>query len=152
MARSKQTSQKGDREKKRKQKQKEKDEKRAMRKANSSKGKGFDSMIAYVDHNGHLSDTPPDPDKKVVVKAEDILLGARSFENNTVYEVKTGRIAIFNRDRNFGFIKDSISHEKIFFHISGCNYEVNEGDLVSYDIVFGPKGPNAANIDKHIVV
>jgi cold shock CspA family protein len=148
MAKSKQTFQKNEKEKKKKQKQKEKEEKRAQRKAESAKGKGFDSMIAYVDHNGQLSNTPPDPNKKVEIKAEDILLGARSFENNDTDRVKTGRIAIFNSDRNFGFIKDDISHEKIFFHISSCNYDVKEGDMVSYEVAYGAKGPNAVNIDK----
>jgi cold shock CspA family protein len=148
MAKSKQSFQKSEKEKKKRQKQKEKEEKREHRKANSNKGKGIESMMAYVDHNGQLSSTPPDPKKKIEVKAEDILLGARSFETDMTQEVKTGRIAIYNNDRKFGFIKDSISMEKIFFHVSGCNYDVSEGDLVTYEIIHGPKGLNAVNIDK----
>lgn len=148
MAKSKQSFQKSEKEKKKRLKQKEKEEKREQRKANSNKGKGLESMMAYVDHNGRLTDTPPDPNKKIEVNADDILLGARSFESNNKLEIKTGRVAIYNNDRKFGFIKDSISLEKIFFHISGCNYEVSEGDSVSYEVIHGPKGLNAVNIEK----
>ncbi|MGZ3864577.1 MAG: cold shock domain-containing protein [Bacteroidia bacterium] len=148
MAKSKQTSQKSDREKKKKQKQKEKEEKRELRKQNSNKGKGLESMMAYVDHNGKLSDTPPDPKLKVEIKAEDILLGARSFAREETDFIKTGRISIFNADRGFGFIKDSGSQEKIFFHISDVNYEVQEGDDVTYETVRGPRGLSAVNVTK----
>jgi len=148
MAKSKQTFQKSEKEKKKKLKQKEKEEKRTARKANSNKGKGLESMMAYVDHNGQLSDTPPDPKLRVEIKAEDILLGARTFSKETSTDIKTGRVAIYNTDRKFGFIKDSISQEKIFFHISGANFDIQEGDSVSYELTFGVKGPNAVNIIK----
>lgn len=148
MAKSKQTSQKADREKKKRLKQQEKEEKRELRKSNSNKGKGFDSMIAYMDHNGQLTDTPPDPKLKVEVKLEDIMVGPRSFIKERESDVKSGRVAIFNSDRNFGFIKDSLSQQKIFFHTSETHFEVQEGDLVTYEIVHGFKGLNAVNINK----
>lgn len=149
MAKPKQTSQKSEREKKKKIKQREKEEKRIQRKATSNKGKGFEEMLAYMDHNGQISSTPPDPKLKVEVKLEDIQMGARSFIVDRGTEIKTGRIAIFNSERNFGFIKDSLSQEKIFFHISDTNYQVNEGDLISYELKSGPKGFSAGNISKH---
>ena len=34
--------------------------KKQERKTNNNKGKGFESMIAYVDTNGNLSSTPPE--------------------------------------------------------------------------------------------
>lgn len=34
--------------------------KKQERKTNNNKGKGFESMIAYVDTNGNLSPTPPE--------------------------------------------------------------------------------------------
>ena len=40
-------------------KQKEKDQKKADRKLHNNKGKGFDSMLIYVDENGHFTDTKP---------------------------------------------------------------------------------------------
>lgn len=41
-------------------KQKEKAQKKQERKMSNNKGKGFDSMIAYVDQDGNLSATPPE--------------------------------------------------------------------------------------------
>ncbi|MCW4468744.1 hypothetical protein OGH69_07210 [Flavobacterium sp. MFBS3-15] len=41
-------------------KKKFKASKKLERKTNNNKGKGFESMIAYVDQNGHLTSTPPD--------------------------------------------------------------------------------------------
>lgn len=148
MAKPKQTSQKSDREKKKKRKQQEKEEKKVQRKANSNKGKGFEHMLAYMDHNGQISDTPPDPKLKVEINPEDILLGARSFIRERESDTKTGRIAIFNADRNFGFIKDSLSQEKIFFHVSGTNFDVQEGDVVTYETSSNAKGISAVNISK----
>jgi hypothetical protein len=51
-------------------KQKEKDQKKADRKLHNNKGKGFDSMLIYVDENGHFTDTKPlkIEDKKEVKK------------------------------------------------------------------------------------
>ena len=51
-------------------KQKEKDQKKADLKLHNNKGKGFDSMLIYVDENGHFTDTKPlkIEDKKVEKK------------------------------------------------------------------------------------
>lgn len=39
---------------------KQKAKKREDRKINNNKGKGFDSMIIYVDNNGHFTSVPPE--------------------------------------------------------------------------------------------
>lgn len=39
---------------------KQKAQKREDRKTNNNKGKGFESMIVYVDANGHFTNTPPE--------------------------------------------------------------------------------------------
>ncbi|MGZ3865859.1 MAG: cold-shock protein [Bacteroidia bacterium] len=148
MARSKQTSQKGEREKKKKQKQKEKEEKRALRKENSVKGKTLEQMMAYVDHNGRLSDTPPDPKLRVEIKAEDIQLIPTGFRKEELHVPKTGRVAIYNEDRRFGFIKEGLSQEKIFFHISDAYDGIKEGDNVTFETRRGPRGMNAVEITK----
>ena len=44
-----------------------KDQKKEERKLNNNKGKGLDSMIAYVDEYGNLSSTPPE--SKLIQKA-----------------------------------------------------------------------------------
>ncbi len=148
MAKSKQTFQKSEIEKKKRLKQLAKDEKREMRKQNSNKGKGYESMIAYVDHNGNLSDTPPDPKLRKEIKADDILLGARSFDREAASVTQNGRIAIYNQDRGYGFIKDNLSQKKIFFHYSDLNFQAKEGDSVSFEVVSGIKGLSAVKVIK----
>lgn len=148
MAKSKQTFQKSELEKKKRLKQLAKDEKREQRKLNSNKGKGFESMIAYVDHNGNLSDTPPDPKLRKKIKADDILLGARSFDREAASVTQNGRIAIYNQDRGYGFIKDNLSQKKIFFHYSDLNFQAKEGDSVSFEVVSGIKGLSAVKVIK----
>ncbi len=41
--------------------------KKQERKINNNKGKGFESMIAYVDANGNLTSTPPE--SRIIQKA-----------------------------------------------------------------------------------
>ena len=76
MASSQETFSKKEREKKRLKKKKDKEEKKEERQANAKKGQSLEEMIAYVDENGNITSTPPDPRKKKVVNTEDIQLGA----------------------------------------------------------------------------
>ena len=69
---------KKEREKKKKANKKEKAEKRQERK--ESPKDSFDDMLAYIDENGNLSDTPPDPKKMKKVKLEDIEIGVPKQE------------------------------------------------------------------------
>lgn len=62
MAKSKETYLKRQKEKKRMERRQEKKERMEQRKENSS-GKAFEDMIAYVDENGNLSETPPETKK-----------------------------------------------------------------------------------------
>ncbi len=71
MGRSQETYKKKDVRKKRAKKRKDKEEKRLAKKDNEKKG-GLDDMIAYVDENGNLSSTPPDPSNKEKIDPEDI--------------------------------------------------------------------------------
>ena len=61
MGRSQETFNKKEREKKRRKKRQEKLEKKEERKSNSNKGKRLEEMFSYVDENGNLTSTPPDP-------------------------------------------------------------------------------------------
>ena len=60
MASSQETFSKREKEKKRLKKRVDKQAKLADRKANSPGG-GLDNMMAYVDENGRITDTPPNP-------------------------------------------------------------------------------------------
>jgi hypothetical protein len=63
MASSQDTFAKREREKQRIKKQQEKLEKMKERKTNKEKPKSLEDMMVYLDENGNLSKTPPDPRK-----------------------------------------------------------------------------------------
>ena len=75
MARSKVSSNKREKEKQRQKEKREKAEKMEERRANQAKGKTLDDMLAYVDEDGNITSTPPDPLKRKPVNAEDIDIG-----------------------------------------------------------------------------
>ncbi len=61
----------------------------------------------------------------------------------------TGTIARVT-DRGFGFIKPDDGQKDVFFHAKDLAdtafNDLREGERVSFDIVDGPKGPAAANV------
>ena len=78
MGRSQETFNKKEVRNKKEKKRKEKEKRRLARKEGEKSG-GLDDMIAYVDENGMISDTPPDPTKKKDIKLEDISIGVCPF-------------------------------------------------------------------------
>ena len=68
MAKSQETFNKKEKEKKRLQKRKEKEQRKEDRKANAKEGGSWEDMMAYVDENGNISAAPPDPTKKRNIK------------------------------------------------------------------------------------
>jgi CspA family cold shock protein len=62
-----------------------------------------------------------------------------------------GRIKWFNNSKGYGFIGCENGPD-VFVHYSGIvgdGYRtLQEGDRVSFDLVQGPKGPQAANVVK----
>ncbi len=148
MARSQSTFAKREKEKNRLKKREEKQQKKEERKA-SSPGGGLDNMIAYVDENGMITDTPPDPTKKKVeIDAESIELGVPKREEADPDAVRTGRIDFFDHSKGFGFIIEQGSQERFFVHVSSLEEEVKEGNMVTYDVERGPKGMNAVRVKK----
>lgn len=148
MARSQQTFSKIEKEKKKIKKREEKQKKKEERRANSKKGTGFDNMIAYVDENGHLTDTPPDPSKKKKVKAENIEIAIPKKEHVEEDPIKEGKVAFFNSSKGYGFINETGTQEKFFVHVNGLMQEVVEGDKVTFELEQGLKGLNAVRVKK----
>lgn len=149
MAKSQQTFSKIEKEKKKQQKREEKLKRKEERKANSKKGEGLDSMFAYVDENGHLTDTPPDPTKKKkVIKAENIEIGVPKREEVFIDPIKKGKVAFFNDSKGYGFINEDDTGEKYFVHVHGTLEEIREGDKVSFELEKGMKGMNAVRVKK----
>lgn len=147
MARPQETFNKREQEKLRAQKRKEKQEKKEARKANP-KLSGED-LYVYVDENGHLTSTPPDPSKRIEVDVESIEIGvSKRTESDEIPTERRGTVDFFNESKGFGFIKEVETGEKYFVHISGLVDKVKEGNLVTYDLEKGAKGMNAVNVKK----
>jgi cold shock CspA family protein len=148
MAKSKITFNKREKEKQRQQQKQQKREKMEERKANAGKGKSLDEMMAYIDENGNISSTPPDPAKKKVFNAEDIEIGVPKPVEEAESDSNVGVVDYFNESKGFGFIKDEQSGERLFFHVNQLKERIRENDKVGYDIEKGFKGLNAVNITK----
>lgn len=148
MGRAHETSGKKEIAKKKKEKKKEKAEKKELRQSNTSKGKGLEDMMAYVDENGNLSASPPDPRKKREIRLEDISLEASGNNNAKESSLKSGAITFFDTVKAFGFIKDSDSPNSYFVHSSDLSAPVKEGDKVIFEIAKGQKGMKAILVRK----
>jgi cold shock CspA family protein len=147
LARSSASFSKREKEKKRQQKQKEKAARKEERKANAPGG-GLDNMLAYVDENGVIVDTPPDPANFEEVDAEEIELGIPKREEGEEAPARTGKIDFFDTSKGFGFIREDGTQERYFVHVSGMLEELGENDKVTYELERGPKGMNAVRVQR----
>jgi len=146
MAKSQETWNKKEKEKIRQKKKEDKDKRKEERKANGGTA-SFDDMIAYVDENGNLSSTPPDPLKKRKIVAADIEIGVptRAAEEE-VDPNRFGTVTFFDTSKGYGFIKDRDSQDSIFSHINGHLEQIQEGDKVTFRTEKGMKGLNAVDV------
>lgn len=142
------TQGKKEKEKKKQKNRQDKEQRKEERKANNNKGKGLESMMAYVDENGNLSDSPPDPKKKKEINLEDIQLGAAKNVVDVTEIVRTGVITFFNDAKGYGFINDLKSQESVFVHVNQLAGPVKEKDKVTFEVENGPKGLNAIKVKK----
>ena len=136
---------KREQEKKKQSKRLEKQKRKEERKAESGSDKSFDDMIAYVDENGVITDTPPEAGSKQQIDVEDIAVSTPKKEE-VEDPILKGRVEYFNSDKGYGFIKNIESVDKYFFHVSGAPASIGEGDIVTFDLERGQRGMNAVNI------
>ncbi|HRO43137.1 MAG TPA: cold shock domain-containing protein [Flavipsychrobacter sp.] len=149
MGRSQETAGKKEKEKNKAKRKKEKEERKEERKANSNKGKGLDDMLAYLDENGNITNTPPDPKRKKEINLEDIQLGAAKQEPIDEADlIKNGRVTFYNEAKGFGFIKEQKTGESIFVHANSLETPIKENDRVSFETEQGKRGPVAVRVKK----
>ncbi len=144
MARSKETFNKKDVQNKKAKKRKEKEKRKLERKEQGKQS--MDDMIAYVDENGMIVDTPPDMSEKTEVSIDDIEIGVPKKEDREEVAEVFGKVSRFDDAKGYGFIHESNSQNSIFFHVSDCLDDIKVGDKVIYDVEKGPKGLKAVQV------
>ena len=122
--------------------------KAAERKENSNKGASLEDMMAYVDENGQISDTPPDLTKIKKVKASSIELGVPKRVEEALDTKRSGKVSYFDDSKGYGFIIEKETQEKFFVHVSGLMDKIVENDKVSFELERGAKGMNAIKVKK----
>ena len=146
MGRSQETFNKKEVRTKKEKKRKEKEKKKLARKENEKKT-SLNDMIAYVDENGRITSIPPDPTKKKDVKLEDIEIGIPKGDSAEKMDpIRKGTVSFFNESKGYGFIKDSETKESVFVHINNLLEEIKEGNIVSFEVEMGQKGPTAVKV------
>lgn len=146
MARSQETYNKKEVRSKKEKKRKDKEKKRLARKENEKKGSP-DDMIAYVDENGRITSTPPDPNKKKEIKLEDIEVSTpKRDESQRSDPIRKGIVTFFNEAKGFGFIRDLETRESVFFHVNNLLEDIKEDNVVSFEVAMGQKGPTAVQV------
>ena len=149
MGKSQETFNKKEKEKKKLQKRQEKAEKKEERQSNARDGNNLENMIAYLDENGNITSTPPDPRKKRVVNAEDIQIGVAKQEPVDEADLlRSGVVTMFNESKGYGFIKDAKSNDSLFVHINSLVDRIKEGDKVNFEVELTHKGKNAVGVKK----
>ncbi|MFL5772102.1 MAG: cold-shock protein [Flavisolibacter sp.] len=149
MAKSQETFGKKEKQKKKLKERQDKKDKMEERKANAKKGKSLDEMMAYLDENGNITSTPPDPSKKKTFNVEDMQIGVPKQQPADPEEAfRTGVVTFFNDDKGFGFINDLRTQERVFVHINQLTEPIRENDKVRFEVEMGPKGPSALRVKK----
>lgn len=116
-------------------KRKEKEEKRIFKKTNNNKGKSLEEMFIYVDINGQFTSVPP----HLQIKEE-------ATTNKKVYK---GVVNHMN-EKGFGFIKEELVKESIFFHTSDATETLNINDVVLFTKTKTERGLRALQINKEL--
>ncbi|MBD1426484.1 cold-shock protein [Sphingobacterium arenae] len=97
-------------------------------------------MFAYVDEFGNISDTPPTQPYKF--KEEDLIRPA-DLEDEYLY----GKVSYYNEDGHYGFIRDNLSRETVYFNdkLAGMVLTVNQ--KVKYKYIRTKQGNQVSEIE-----
>ena len=146
MAKSQQSWNKKEREKKKQKDKQDKAEKKQERKAAGGGSKNLEDMMAYIDEDGNIVDSPPDPAKRKEISIDDIVIGVPKRTEEEESSARIGTITFFNDAKGFGFIRDSQSGESIFVHVNNAEGPLKENQKVSFETEKGPRGLSAVNV------
>ncbi|MCO6492821.1 MAG: cold shock domain-containing protein [Phaeodactylibacter sp.] len=136
---------KKEREKKKRKRRKDKAERKEQRKQEGSDTPEF----MYLDENGNLTPTPPDPSKRRTIKAEDIDVSVpKQDKSDQPNFLRTGVVKFFNAEKGYGFIADQNSKEDFFVHADSLVDDITDNDKVTFEVASGPKGPVAINVSR----
>ena len=65
--------------------------------------------------------------------------------------MQQGTVKWFNDKKGYGFISDEQGND-VFVHFSALNMdgfkELKDGEAVEFEVIEGPKGPQAANVTR----
>lgn len=148
MARSQNTFQKKEREKKKLQKRKNKEEKKALRKENASSG-SLDDMMVYVDENGNLIDTPPaKKDETMEIDASQLDVSTPKSVSMDVNAERRGTVKFYDDVKGFGFIVQQGGQDQYFVHETNVTGSIKDNDKVKFKIEKGEKGYIAIGVKK----
>ncbi|MGV3763258.1 cold-shock protein [Parapedobacter sp.] len=145
------TFSKRERRKKKIERRREKEFRRDERRQMPVKQKSLEEMMAYVDENGNLSDTPPDPKNAYKVAAEDIVIDIPKALPDDPDATPTGVVSYFDPSKGYGFIVNDQTHERLFVHVNSFaepTTELSIGDKVSYTPIRSPRGMQATTVVK----
>ncbi len=150
MAKSQETFNKKEVRNKKEKKRKDKEQKRIDKK-DVEKTSNLEDMMMYVDENGNLTSTPPDPTKKRKITLSEIEISIpKRSDLDIVDSIRKGVVSFYNDAKGFGFIKDLETQQSVFFHVNNLKDEVKENNMVSFEVEMGPKGATAVNVKKSI--
>jgi len=144
MGRSQESFNKKDVRNKKEKKRKEKIAKKLAKK--DGEKSTFDDMIAYVDENGVITSEPIDPGSKTEIKLEDIAVSVPKGSAEEVDPVRKGTVSFYNESKGFGFIKDLETKQDVFVHANNVTGEIREGNLVTFEVEKGQRGPTAVRV------
>ena len=60
--------------------------------------------------------------------------------------IRRGKLTFFNDSKGYGFIRDSETQDSVFVHINEFQDDIMEGNVVSFEVEKGLKGPAAVRV------